>query len=128
MNESQLKIIACLPVVVPVLCMSANTARRLLNSPAFGRIMALAVGIGIGGLALLRLGVVDQPKMLVAFFAPCVQLGVLRFAYFAFNEYAGRWPTDVVFNWSRGLALDRTFAFLTTFPAIVIPVLLMGRY
>lgn len=128
MNDSQLKILACLPVLVPVVCMGADTARRLLFSPAFGRLLALAVGIGVGGLMLLRLGVIDQSKVLIAFFAPCLQLCFLRFAYIIFKGHAGRWPVDVIFNWSRGLALDRTFAFFTTFPAIVVPVLLMGRY
>jgi hypothetical protein len=108
--------------------MGADTARRLLFSPVFGRLLTLAVGIGVGGLVLLRIGIVDHPKVLIAFFAPCLQLGFLRLAYYTFKQYAGRWPKDVVFNWSRGLALDRTFAFFTIFPAIVIPVLLMGRY
>jgi hypothetical protein len=126
-DESQLKILACLPVLVPALCMGADTARRLLCPPVFSRLLALTVGIGIGGWVLLRLGVVDQPKALIAFFAPCLQLCFLRFAHYTFKKYAGRWPMDVVFNWSRGLVLDRAFAFFTTVPALLIPVLLMGR-
>jgi hypothetical protein len=119
--------ISGLIVVVPAMGMAPNTGLWMLNSKATPKVLAVAVGIALAGVLLYAFGMLDQRRLLIAFFAPMVQFAFLRVSYTAFRSYAGRWPMDVVFNWSRGLFADRLFFILTTLVGLLVPALWMGQ-
>jgi hypothetical protein len=118
--------ISGLIVAVPGLGMAPNTGLWMLNSRSTPKVLAVAVGIAVGGVLLYAFGMLDQRRLLIAFFAPVAQFAFLKVSYTAFRSYAGRWPTDVIFNWSHGLFADRVFFIVTTLAGLLVPALLMG--